>query len=146
MDEIELHFEISTGVGDSRGREPKRTHIQRDSPPVIDFGRQRQPYFSHDLRPHVQRGVSVLPGFQWKFGPQLLLSASGNCVHGSSAKFGGFALGSLRSQFHLPRFLLCTWGSIISCWTVPARWGNAGYSWETGGKKELEAIGRIRYK
>src|SRR5580698_8627922 len=46
---------------------------------------QLQTHFADDLRPQVERDVSVLPGGEGKFGPQVALGTSSRCVHKSSA-------------------------------------------------------------
>src|ERR1700692_280608 len=71
IDEIELHLESSILVGYGRRRQSTRGDIEGDVPPVIHQRSQRLANFSDDLRPHVQRGVCILPSFEWQLRPSV---------------------------------------------------------------------------
>src|SRR5580704_975647 len=86
MEEIELYFEIAPRVRNGRRSQPRSIHVEGHPPPMIDIRAERQPHFTHDLRPHVERRVSVLPSFQRKFRPEILFGTSSACIHISSAE------------------------------------------------------------
>jgi hypothetical protein len=54
---------------------------------MIDIRAQRQPHFTHNLRPNMERRVSILPSFESKFRPEVLLGTSSAAyVHIPSAE------------------------------------------------------------
>ena len=61
IDEVEFHFEMAVAIRHHRRIEPARTEIERHVPPMVDQRRQFEADLSHDLRPHVECGVGVLP-------------------------------------------------------------------------------------
>src|SRR6266850_1869738 len=79
-DEIELNFKHSLGVGNRRGGQTASAHVESRSPKMVDGWAQRQTDFAHDLGPHVQSGIRVLPFGEWKCGPVVrLLHANSSC-------------------------------------------------------------------
>lgn len=60
--EIELDFESSVSIRNDGARQPPRRDIQGHVPGMIDPGCEREPDFTHDLRPHVKGGARVAPG------------------------------------------------------------------------------------
>src|SRR5271169_7236276 len=48
---------------------------------MINSRAQRQAHFAHDLRPHVQRRIGILPGLQRQLRPIFLRRARNRCTH-----------------------------------------------------------------
>src|SRR6202166_2777503 len=68
-DEIKTNRNRTLRVRHARGRQAASRHIKCRSPEMVDRRTQRQPNLSHNLRPHVQRGVSIFPFRQRKRRP-----------------------------------------------------------------------------
>src|SRR5438876_11851731 len=64
IDEIKIDLERSIIVRHWRGSQSSRRHVQRYIPPMIDEWRLRQPNLAHNLCPHMEGRVSVLPFFK----------------------------------------------------------------------------------
>src|SRR5262245_37840275 len=71
IDEVEGHAEGAVSVVQRACRQAARRHVERDTPAVVDGGGARECDFAHDLRPHVQRRIRVLPGVVRQGGPTL---------------------------------------------------------------------------
>src|SRR6267143_3729276 len=79
-DEIEVNFKHSLGVGNRRGGQPASAHVESRSPKMVDGWTQCQTDLAHDLGPHVQSGICVLPFGEGKCGPRVrLFHASSSC-------------------------------------------------------------------
>ena len=61
--------ETARAVGDRRGGQPARGHVERDVPGMIEPRRQRQADLAGDLRPQMQRRGGVLPRGIGQCGP-----------------------------------------------------------------------------
>ena len=72
---------VRVPVGDRRGREPARGHVERDVPRVIDPGRQREADLADDLRPQVQGRVGVPPLVEREVGPGLRGARGASVAH-----------------------------------------------------------------
>jgi hypothetical protein len=62
--EIELESEEAAGVGQRPSGQAARRDMQCDRPAMIEGRRERQCNLAYDLRPHMQRGVGILPGIE----------------------------------------------------------------------------------
>ena len=83
VEEVEPDLEGLRAVGDRRGRQAPRVQVERNVPPVIERGRQRQADLARDLRPHVERGAGVLPLGQGQLRPELADGRSSLARHRS---------------------------------------------------------------
>ena len=61
LDEVELRVERAGPVEHGAGREAPGSDAEGDVPPVVLRRSEREAGLSDDLRPHVERGVRVLP-------------------------------------------------------------------------------------
>ena len=61
IDEVELHGERAIAVGERPRGESARRDLERDRPGVVERRRLGEGDLADDLRPHVERGVGVLP-------------------------------------------------------------------------------------
>src|SRR5690606_28819496 len=61
VDEVELDLQAAVSGRHERGGQATRGHVQRDLPPVVDHGLQRQAHLADDLGPHVHRVARVGP-------------------------------------------------------------------------------------
>ena len=61
IDEVELDGERARAVRQRPRRQSARRDLQRNAPRMIQTRRTRQRHLAHDLHPHVQRGIGVLP-------------------------------------------------------------------------------------
>jgi hypothetical protein len=61
IDEIKIDGDMTRAVWHRRRRKPAAREIKRDLPPMVLERRKREPDLAHDLRPHMQRGATVLP-------------------------------------------------------------------------------------
>src|SRR6266478_3308767 len=78
--EIEVNFKHALGVGNRRGGQTTSAHVESRSPKMVDGRAQRQTDFAHDLGPHVQSGIRVLPFGERKCGPRVrLFHTSSSC-------------------------------------------------------------------
>jgi len=69
IQEIEFQLDVALGIGHRRGAEPARRDVERHLPPVILHRRQGEARLAHDLRPAMQRRLSVRPIAQRQVGP-----------------------------------------------------------------------------
>jgi len=76
VDEIEVNLEGAIAVWNRRGGQAMRRHVEHDMPGVIEPRRLREPDLANDLRPEVQRGVSVLPRRKGQVGPDFVAGGS----------------------------------------------------------------------
>src|SRR6266404_5043857 len=72
--EIENDFEGSVGVGNLRRGETASVYIESGCAKMVDRGAKGQSDLAHDLGPHVQSGVGVLPLRKRKSRPGVRLS------------------------------------------------------------------------
>src|SRR6185436_7134376 len=70
VDEVELDRERSQPVRHRGRRQPPRGQVQRDVPPMVLPGREREPRLADDLHPHVKRVVGRLPFGERQAGPR----------------------------------------------------------------------------
>ena len=61
VDEVEDDVERAPLVRNRGGGEATRRHVERHVPPMVLLRGERHPHLADDLRPHVERGVRVLP-------------------------------------------------------------------------------------
>jgi len=73
VDEIELDREPAGVVIQGPGDQPARTDLQRDTPRVIQWRRRLDGDLADDLRPHVQRLVSLAPFVEGERGPRRVM-------------------------------------------------------------------------
>ncbi len=59
--EVEGDLEAPRLEGDRRRRETARSDVERDLPPVVHEGGELEPHLPHDLGPHVEGVVGLLP-------------------------------------------------------------------------------------
>ena len=77
VEEIEPQLKGEVRVRNRSGREAAGRNIERNVPPVVQPGGKREPNLADDLRPPVERGVSVLPGCKRERRPALRPVAHG---------------------------------------------------------------------
>ena len=73
-DEVEVDLEGPCPVRDRRRGEPARRHVEGDVPRVIDPRGLGEAELAHDLRPHVERRIGLLPVGERKARPRLACS------------------------------------------------------------------------
>ena len=72
MEKIKLDLKYAAFIRNGGSSQPETVDVQRHFPPMIDLRTQGQPNFAHNLGPHVQGGVRVLPSLQRQFRPTVM--------------------------------------------------------------------------
>ena len=75
---IELDFKHTLCVRNRTRRQATGIHVQRDVPPMVQRRAERHANLPHDLRPHVESAIGLLPFFQWQRRPGLLAPQRGS--------------------------------------------------------------------
>src|SRR5258708_37952436 len=79
VDEIEVNLEDEVSIGDGRGGEATRGHVERDLPAVRNRRSKSKPDLAYNLHPTVQGDAGLLPVIQGQGRPHLRSSESNDC-------------------------------------------------------------------
>ena len=69
VEKVEVELEAAIAIRNCRRGQAARRYIENDVPGMVEPRGLHEPYFADDLRPELQRGAGILPGFIWQFRP-----------------------------------------------------------------------------